>query len=184
MATVTQFDSLAIHGLQALYAIETEIVHSLPEVIRAATSEDLKEALQHHLTETHEHVLRLERIGQTTGIDVRAGEPSTVLEALFADGRKISTQFAPGPVLDAALIAASQKVEHLEIAAHGTAVTLAQQAGHRDVAGLLEQTLDEERHADKKLSNIAEANINKKALAGAAACAAFRPSKRNTVTGA
>jgi ferritin-like metal-binding protein YciE len=154
------------HEIADLYSAETQLVAALPQLARAASNEELQNAFEHHLEETRDHVRRLEDIraqigGRTT--DVCEG-----MRGLIEEGQEVLS--APGdPVVkDAALISAAQRVEHYEIAAYGTARTLADELDLGDAKDLLDQTLDEESSADKLLTKIAtggmfKAGINQQA---------------------
>ena len=143
-----------VHELQDLYDAEKQLVEALPKMAQSASSDDLRRAFEQHLGETHDHVRRLEEIFGQVGVSA-AGETCEAMRGLVREGQK--TIAAPGDpsAKDAALIAAAQRVEHYEIAAYGTARTLADQLGFDAAEDLLDQTLDEEATADKLLTKIA-----------------------------
>jgi len=145
--------------LKDVYNAEKQLVTALPRIAKAATSPQLRDAITKHLRETEGHVTRLERIFKSLDLPAR-GKKCKGMEGLIEEGKEILEEDGEGEVIDAALISAAQRVEHYEIAAYGTARTLAQQLGHDEAAKLLDQTLDEESAADEKLTQIAEKSVN------------------------
>lgn len=141
------------HEISDLYSAETQLVAALPKMAAAASNDELREAFQNHLEETRDHVRRLEDIrgelGLTT-LDICEG-----MRGLIEEGDEILNAVGDPAVKDAALISAAQRVEHYEIAAYGTARTLAGELDLDDAKDLLDQTLDEESNADKLLTKIA-----------------------------
>lgn len=148
--------------LKDLYSAEKQITKALPRMIKAANSEILKDALQNHLEETMNQVERLESISKNTGISLN-GKKCKAMEGLLEEGKEILEEEMDPEVLDAAIIAAAQKVEHYEMASYGCARTYARLLNDEESMELLQETLDEEGNADKKLTEIAE-NINIKAM--------------------
>jgi len=148
------------HELQDLYDAEKQLLQALPKMAQAASNEELRNAFQHHLSETQDHVQRLEDIFGGLGVS-GSGETCEGMRGLIKEGEKtIETQGDP-TAKDAALIAAAQRVEHYEIAAYGTARTLAGELGLDDAQDLLDQTLDDEANADKLLTKIATGGMLK-----------------------
>jgi ferritin-like metal-binding protein YciE len=145
--------------LKDLYSAEQQLVEALPSIASAATSKDLTTAIQAHLEETRGHVKRLEEVFSSVGITAES-EHCDGMEGLISEGSEVAEADGDGDARDAALIGAAQRVEHYEIAAYGTARTLAQQLGHTEAADLLAQTLDEESAADEKLTEIATGSVN------------------------
>ena len=149
------FEALYIEQLQDLADTEQEIIRALPDCIQAASSPELKRAFTEHLEETRQQLLRLERVlafvGDRPGRNICEGA-----RALLAVSRLLINQYGPSPVLDAALIAAAQQVEHFEMCGYGTARMLAEMLGHEPAVPLLRRTLKEEKEADTYLSQIAE----------------------------
>jgi ferritin-like metal-binding protein YciE len=147
------------HEISDLFSAETQLVAALPQMAEAATNNELRQALEHHLEETREHVRRLEdvrgRIGSTMSDECEG------MKGLIEEGRKIIEAGGDPDVKDAALISAAQRVEHYEIAAYGTARTLADELDLDDAQDLLDQTLDEESNADKLLTKIATGGMFK-----------------------
>ena len=162
MAQVATFEELSLEGLKALYDAEKQAVAAYPALIDAVTSADLKEAFQEHLEQTKNQVNRLELAFQKMG-ESPAALHNDAVAGCIKDATDMIRNIERGAVLDAALIAAAQKVEHLEIAGYGTARTFAEQMGSDAVAQLLEETLEEEEETDDRLSDLAETVINERA---------------------
>lgn len=159
MAKIKSLHDLFVHELRDLYSAEKQLLKALPKMAKAATHEELKEGFEQHLSQTEEHVTRLEEIFEKLGVSSR-GEKCAAMEGLIEEGKKIMEEDISDNVLDAALIAAAQRVEHYEIAGYGTAKTFAEILGQDEAVDLLEQTLDEEKETDVKLTELAENNIN------------------------
>jgi ferritin-like metal-binding protein YciE len=154
------------HEISDLYSAENQLVEALPKLAAAATNDELREAFQHHLEETRDHLRRLEEIRGELGIT--STEECKGMRGLIQEGEETVNAGGDPVVKDAALIAAAQRVEHYEIAAYGTARTLADELDLDDAEDLLDQTLDEETNADKLLTKIAtggflKAGINQQA---------------------
>ena len=150
------------HTIQDLYSAEQQALEAMPQLLQQVQSDELRQAFQVHQRETEQQVKRLEQIAQQMGIEPE-GETCMAMQGLIEEAQDLLSQLEPGQLADAAIIGAAQKMEHYEIAAYGTARTLAQQAGQNQVADLLEQTLDEEKATDEKLTKIATSGINQKA---------------------
>jgi ferritin-like metal-binding protein YciE len=148
--------------LSDLMSAEKQLVKALPKVAEAASSKELREAIEHHLDETRGHVQRLEQVFDSLGADAES-EHCEAMEGLIGEGEEIVEADGDGAAKDAALIGAAQRVEHYEIAAYGTARTLAEQLGKDDAAALLQETLDEESAADQTLTKIAVSRVNERA---------------------
>jgi len=148
-------------GVQEMYASEKEIVKALPGLIQIANEPKLKEALSHHLEETKEQMVRLEKIAEDLNINLTSN-PSTIIHAILQKGQTCTPASCPSEVRDAAIIATAQCVEHHEMAVYGTLKAFACILELDAVEKQLEETLEEEKKADKKLSKIAK-DINKKA---------------------
>lgn len=158
------FKSLMIEALQDAYSAETQLIEALPEMAEAAQSPTLRQAFEDHLAQTRGHVERLERAAELLDADPE-GEECEAMEGLTAEAEEIMDDHDEGPVRDAALIGAAQKVEHYEIATYGTLHAMAKAAGMQEVADLFAQTLAEEKTADEKLTLLAEREVNPAALA-------------------
>jgi len=155
-------DDLYTDMLKDLYSAEKQLVKALPKLAKNAQSADLQRAFQEHLKQTEGHVERIERIFSDLGGSPR-GKKCVGMEGLVEEGNELLQEQVDPDVLDAGLIAAAQKVEHYEIASYGTVRTWAERLGYNQAAQLLQQTLDEEGEANKKLTQLAESHINMEA---------------------
>ena len=158
---------LLLNELRDLYDAEKQLVKALPKVAKAASSEQLRQAIGEHLEETKAQVQRLEDAFARLGTPAR-GKRCEAMRGLVEEASQMMEEIKTPQVLDAALIAGAQKVEHYEIAAYGSARALAEACGHQQVAQLLDETLEEEKAADEKLNQIALSEVNPSALAAAA----------------
>jgi len=158
MALDTLHD-LFVHELKDLYSAETQITKALPKLVTAANSDELKQAFQDHLEVTEGHIQRLEDIFRDLQVTPR-GKKCVGMEGLLEEGKELMKEQAQDWVMDAGLIGAAQRVEHYEIAGYGTAREHAEKLGMYPAAQLLQQTLDEEGAADKKLTEIAAQSVN------------------------
>ena len=154
-ANLENLKALYIDQLRQLHSAETQIADALPKMIEKASDSQLKQALETHLQETRGHVTRLERILQQVMGKVDA-KKNKGIAALITEGEDVITDAKVEPVRDAGIIAAAQKVEHYEMAAYGTVRTYAEILGLTEQADLLEETLDEEKHADAVLTQISD----------------------------
>ena len=152
---------LFIEELKDLYNAENQLVKALPKMAKAASSEQLKAGLEEHLEQTQGHVQRLEQIFKDLGESPK-GKKCVGMEGLVAEGSEVMKEDFEKDVKDAALIGAAQRVEHYEIAAYGTVRELAEVLGESDHASLLQETLDEEKETDEKLTELA-GQINEQA---------------------
>jgi len=150
-----RFDELFREELEDLYDAEKQMVQALPRMAEAASNDELKAAFEEHLEQTKEQVKRLEKVFKSIGEKPR-GKTCEGMQGLLKEGDKMIAEIPRSPVLDAAIIGASQKAEHYEISGYGTARTMAEMLGQQDAAELLEETLDEEKAADDTLTEIAE----------------------------
>jgi ferritin-like metal-binding protein YciE len=165
MKALKTLHDLLLHELKDLYSAEKQITKALPKMIKAADNADLRQALEDHLAETEEQIRRLETIFGQLEISGR-GMKCRAMEGLLEEGKSILEEEMDEDVRDAAIISAAQRVEHYEIAGYGCARTFAQRLGHSEVADLLQQTLDEEKAADDKLTQIAMDRVNAEAAVG------------------
>jgi ferritin-like metal-binding protein YciE len=131
-------------------------------MIEKASDQQLKQGFQTHLRETENHVKRLERVFELTGEKAQAVD-CPAIDGIIEEANDVAGEVEKKPVLDAALIAAAQAVEHYEMTRYGTLISWAKQLGHNDVVTLLNQTLAEEKTTDKKLTSMAETQVNRKA---------------------
>lgn len=160
--TSQEFNSLEelfTHELKDLYDAEIRLTDALPKLAKKASSPSLRRAFESHLHETEKHVKRLQSIFENLGIDADR-EKCDAMTGLIKEGGAVLNAEGDANVLDAALIAAAQRAEHYEIAAYGTVRAFARQLNNEYAAELLEQTLDEEKAADQKLTTIAEGSVN------------------------
>ncbi|HEX5574409.1 MAG TPA: ferritin-like domain-containing protein, partial [Gemmatimonadales bacterium] len=157
--SLDSLETLFLEELRDIYNGEKQIVKALPKMAKAAESPELQQAFTKHLKETEVQVQRLERILRDLGQAVR-GKQCKGLQGILEEGKETLEKESDASVLDAALIASAQKVEHYEIASYGCLRTYAQLLGHTEAVQLLEQTLAEEEAADKKLTELGERGIN------------------------
>ncbi|MDB6155588.1 MAG: hypothetical protein JWL90_4041 [Chthoniobacteraceae bacterium] len=150
---------LYIQELKDLYSAEKQIIKALPKMAKAATNADLAAGFKQHLEETREHAVRLEKILSSHGQSTR-GPKCKGMEGVLAEGDEMIEEEGDEEVRDAGLIGAAQRVEHYEMAGYGTARTFAELLGDKEGASLLQQTLDEEKSTDKKLTELAVTAIN------------------------
>src|ERR1700749_2596549 len=156
--SMESLSSLMEDELKDLFNAENQLLKALPKMAKKASSAALKTAFTSHLKETEGHVQRLEKIGKSLGISLK-GKKCHAMEGLVEEGKEVIEEDGDESVIDAALIGAAQRVEHYEMAAYGTVRGIAKQLGHADVVKLLQQTLDEEGAADKKLTKIADGEV-------------------------
>ena len=161
----SKFHKLFVDELKDIYWAEKNLVKALGKMQKAATSEELSEAIGHHQEQTREHVTRLEQVFEILGQAAKA-KKCEAMEGLIAEGQEVVDDTEEDTaVRDAGIIICSQKIEHYEIAAYGSLRTLANKMGHDEVAQLLEQTLNEEKETDSLLTQIAESSVNEEAAA-------------------
>jgi len=161
-AKMGTLEDLYMDMLKDLYSAEKQLVKALPKMAKNSQNSELQRAFQDHLRQTEGHVERIERIFSELGGSPR-GKKCVGMEGLVEEGNELLQEDVEPDVLDAGLIAAAQKVEHYEIASYGTARTWAERLGYNNQAQLLQQTLDEEGEANKKLTQIAESFVNMEA---------------------
>jgi len=160
---IKTMEDLFQHGLKDIYYAENSITKALPEMVEKATNRDLAKALGDHLEETKKQIDRLERAFKKLGQQPQ-GARCPAIDGLISEAEELSGEVADEQVLDAAIVAAAQAVEHYEIARYGTLIAWAEELGHDEVIRLLTTNLNEEKAADKKLSNIAlRKGVNRKA---------------------
>jgi ferritin-like metal-binding protein YciE len=159
---IKTLDDLFVHQLQDIYYAEKQLLKALPKMADKATSPQLRKAFESHLKETEGHVTRLEQVFQMHGAKAKAVD-CPAIDGIIKEANEIAGDVAEKEVLDSALVAAGQAAEHYEITRYGTLIAWAKQLGRADCAGVLEQTLQEEKAADKKLTSLAESGINRKA---------------------
>jgi ferritin-like metal-binding protein YciE len=155
---------LYIDELKDLYSAETQLVKALPKMAKAASSEELRQGFEEHLEQTRGHVGRLEKVFKVLGESPK-GKTCKGMQGLIEEGSEVIEEDFEGSLMDAALIGAAQRVEHYEIAAYGTVCAFAKELGESDQESLLNETLEEEKETDEKLTALAE-QINSSANAG------------------
>ena len=160
--SIKTLDDLFVHTLQDIYYAEQQIAKNLPKMIEKATDQQLKQGLQQHLTETKTQITRLEQVFKQHGQPVK-GTTCAAMDGILEEAEDILGVANDNDVIDAAIISSAQAVEHYEITRYGTLIAFAKQLGREDCAALLQQNLDEEYAADKKLTGIAEGRVNRKA---------------------
>lgn len=159
---IKTMDDLFVHTLRDIYYAEKQILKALPDMIEKATDPQLKQSFQSHLAETKGHVERVERVFKMHGVAAKAVN-CPAIDGILEEADELAGEVEDKRVLDAALIAAAQAVEHYEMTRYGTLVAWAQQLGRNDCASVLQKNLDEEKAADKKLTALAESSVNRKA---------------------
>ena len=196
MADAGTLHDAFLDELRDTYDAEKQLTKALPKLAKAATSPDLRAAFETHLEETRGHVDRLEQVFESLDEKVR-GKHCEGIAGIIEEGKTIMEEDFNDATMDACLIATGQRAEPYEMAAYGTLVAWAQGMGHSEAAKLLQETLDEEKAADKKLTSLAESGINQEAAdaahpaeededetparagrGGSAAAVAKRPSRR------
>jgi ferritin-like metal-binding protein YciE len=156
---IKTMNDLFVHTLRDIYYAENQILKALPEMIEKATDAQLKQAFQSHLAETKNQVKRVEQVFQMHGVEAK-GIDCPAIDGIIEEADDVAGEIADKEVLNAALAGAAQAVEHYEIARYGTLIAWAKQLGRNDCASVLQKNLDEEKAADKKLTEIAEARLN------------------------
>jgi ferritin-like metal-binding protein YciE len=163
MPSLDSLEELLHEELKDIYDAEQQLTKALPKLIKKAQSPELKEAIEEHLGQTEQHVERLEQVFEQLGLPAKK-KKCEGMKHLIAEGNDMIGE-AEAATRDAVMIASAQKVEHYEIASYGTLRTWASILGKDDVASLLEETLEEEKAADEKLTQIAQAIVNEEAAA-------------------
>ncbi len=159
---IETLDDLFVHTLQDIYYAENQITKALPKMIDKASDPQLKQAFQTHLEETCNQIKRLEQVFQQHGAEAK-GVDCPAIDGITEEAQEIMGEVEDPEVLDAAILAAAQAVEHYEITRYGTLITWAKELGRNDCAQLLQQNLEEEKATDQKLTALAESRVNRKA---------------------
>jgi ferritin-like metal-binding protein YciE len=163
MAKVATMGDLFLEEIRDLYDAEKQLTKALPKMAKAASTDELRKAFEDHLKETQNQVARLEQIFEM--IDEKGtGKKCAAMTGLIKEGDEVVSETDDSAVRDAGLIAAAQKVEHYEMSGYGSARTHAQMLGHMEAVSLLEETLTEEKAADRKLNDIADSMVNEEAV--------------------
>jgi ferritin-like metal-binding protein YciE len=156
---IKTLDDLFVHQLQDVYYAEKQITKALPQMIKQASSPDLKAGFEKHLKETENQIKRLEQVFEMHGTKAKTVQ-CPAIDGIIKEANETAGEVDDPRVLDAALIAAAQAVEHYEIARYGTLIAWAKELGRADCASVLVQTLKEEEATDKKLTELAEGGVN------------------------
>lgn len=152
---IESLNDLFVEQLRDLYDAENQLIKALPKMAEGANSDELRQGFEEHLEQTKEHAQRIETIFEQLGQKAKA-KKCKAMEGLIKEGSEVLDEDMSEDVKDAAIIAAAQRVEHYEIAAYGTVRTFANLLGETEAATLLEQTLEEEKETDDKLTQLAE----------------------------
>ncbi len=160
---IKSLDDLFVHTLQDVYYAEQRITKALPEMVAKVSDSQLQEAFRSHLEETKNQIKRLEQVFRMHNAEAKA-VTCPAIDGIIEEAEEIMSDSKDSEVLDAAALAAAQAVEHYEIARYGTLIAWARQLGRADCASVLEPTLKEEKEADRKLTEIAEARVNRVAV--------------------
>ena len=177
MPTMDSLEDLLKDEIKDIYDAEKQLTKALPKLIKKATAEELKTALTSHLRETDEHIARLEQVFNLMQMPVR-GKKCEGMQHLIAEGSEMIAECEEDGTRDALIIAAAQKCEHYEICSYGTLRVWANLLNHNDVGSIFEDTLEEEKSADLKLTNIAESFVNEEAAEEGSAAEQRRSSSR------
>jgi ferritin-like metal-binding protein YciE len=164
MVSEKSLQELFYETLKDIYYAEKKILSALPKMAKAAKSQELKAAFEKHETETEEHVTRLEKVFEEIDKPAR-GKTCNAILGIIEEGQEMMKDFKGEPALDAGLLAASQAVEHYEIARYGTLKTWAAELGFKQAVKLLDATLNEEKKTDETLTRLAEQGVNQHAQA-------------------
>src|SRR5512134_335908 len=159
---IKTLDDLFVHTLQDIYYAESQITKALPTMIKKATDPQLRQGFETHLRETENQIRRLEQVFQMHGQSPK-GVDCPAIDGIIEEANDTAGDIADKEVLDAALLASAQAVEHYEITRYGTLVAWAKRLGRQDCANVLQQNLDEEKATDKKLTALAESKVNRAA---------------------
>ena len=160
---IKNLDDLFVHTLQDVYYAEQRITKALPKMIEKVSDPQLQEAFRSHLEETRNQIKRVEQVFRMHNAEAKS-VTCPAIDGIIEEAEEIMGDSKDSEVLDAAALAAAQAVEHYEIARYGTLIAWARQLGRQDCAGVLEPTLQEEKAADLKLTQIAEARVNRVAV--------------------
>jgi ferritin-like metal-binding protein YciE len=162
--SVKTMDDLFVATLKDIYYAEKQILKALPTMVKKAKGSELKDALETHRKETEGQVERLDQVFKLLDVPAR-GKKCEAIEGIIAEAKEHMDEIEDQAVLDAGMVSSAQAVEHYEICRYGTLIEWAKDLGHDAAVKLLEQNLDEEKHADKLLTQIAKSSSNRKAMA-------------------
>ena len=159
---IKSLDDLFVHTLRDIYYAENQIAKSLSDMIDKANDPQLKRGFKTHLEETNNHIARLDEVFRMRGVEIE-GVDCPAIDGILEEADDVAGEVDDKGVMDAALIAAAQSAEHYEITRYGSLIAWANQLGRRDCAAILQRTLDEEKATDKKLTEMAEKAVNRRA---------------------
>jgi ferritin-like metal-binding protein YciE len=160
MATIDSMTELLVDQLKDIYDAENRLTKALPKLAKKAANEELRSALEEHLQETEEHIARLEQAFRMLGEKPKSKSCAGMIGIINEGNEHVGQSYEDDSLRDAVIIGSAQRAEHYEIAAYGTAIAHARLLQHDDVVNMLEQTLEEEKGADLKLTEIAESAVN------------------------
>ena len=161
--TMQSLNDLFVHTLSDVYSAEVQLTKALPKMAEAATETKLAEGFRQHLEETKGHIERLDQVIRALDDVEMENVTCVAMEGLIKEGEEIIQEVEEGPVRDAGLIVAAQKVEHYEISSYGSLMALAKNLGYDNVVSILKNTTDEEKATDEKLTMLAEQQVNQHA---------------------
>ncbi|WP_265515931.1 ferritin-like domain-containing protein [Nitratireductor luteus] len=156
---IKTMDDLFVHTLRDIYYAEKQILKALPKMIDKATSTELKNGFEKHRKETEDHISNVEEVFRMHGTEAK-GVDCPAIDGIIQEAEEVAGEVEDKQVLDAALIAAAQAVEHYEMTRYGTLITWAQQLGRNDCADVLKRNLTQEKATDEKLTQLAKNRIN------------------------
>jgi ferritin-like metal-binding protein YciE len=159
---IKTLNDLFVHQLKDIYYAEKRITKALPDMIKKATSAELRQGFELHLSQTQNHVKNVEEVFKMHGVEIEA-VTCPAIDGIIKEAEEVASEVADKQVLDAALIAAAQAVEHYEITRYGTLIAWAKQLGRSDCASVLSKNLKDEKDTDEKLTQLAEAGVNRMA---------------------
>jgi len=183
MSNMESLEDLLQDELKDIYDAEKQLTKALPKLAKKASNEELRDALEQHLQETEGHVERIEQVFEQLGVPAR-GKRCEGMRHLIDEGNTMISDAEEEGTRDAVMIAAVQKTEHYEMASYGTLRTWANVLGKNEIAALLEETLEEEKEADRKLTAIAESFVNQEAAEEGQRSATMRNQRRTARVGA
>jgi ferritin-like metal-binding protein YciE len=179
MAKMVTLNDLLEDELKDMYSAEKQLIKALPRMAKKASSDELRAALEEHLEVTREQAGRLEQVFEALGSKAKA-KTCEAMKGLIKEAEEMLSENAEEAVMDAAIIACAQKVEHYEIASYGTVKSWAERVGNDRAARLLDETLQEEGEADKRLTEIAESMVNAEAQSGGSLRGGSRSTKKSS----
>jgi ferritin-like metal-binding protein YciE len=159
---VKTLDDLFVHTLKDIYYAEHQITKALPKMIERASNPNLRSAFTQHLEETNGQIKRLEQVFSMLD-EKPSGVACDAIDGIISEAKQVMSDVVDGPVMDAALASCAQAVEHYEISRYGTLIALAKQVGRANAVGPLKATLEEEKATDRKLTELAESQVNRQA---------------------